>query len=445
MPHKNSETIANADVQDVSDAPKYIAVHAPKRGASDAALRALKPKDKIYRYPIGGSLYLEVTPKGAKHWRWKYRIDGKENRYALGSYPDVSLKDAKEAVEAARKLVKQGLHPAQQKRIKRQQSIHEQANTFETLAKEWMTLKDWEEVTKKRRLDMLKRVVFPTIGELPVREISPQIILDILKKAAKNNGVSVMAEAKRTMYGIFELAAETFRVDTNPVHQWRAALPKNKTQHKEALSKAEIGQLLRDIDTHGGNYQTICAFKLMWYTLARPSEVVEAEWTEFDLDAAIWRIPAKRMKKRKEHVVPLPTQAVKLLLGMHTITGDKKHLFPHRDDRAKPMVAASFRQMLKKLGWAGRYSPHATRATGSTHLNEMGVENKVTGRREKAFAPDWIECQLAHADPNGVRSSYNHTAYFHDRERMMQQWADLLDQWKRGESNVVPIKNEATA
>ncbi len=433
MPNKTSETIADTDIQDVFDAPNHMAIHAPKRGVSDAALRALKPKDKIYRYPIGGSLYLEVTPKGAKHWRWKYRIDGKENRYSLGSYPDVSLRDAKEAVEAARKLVKQGLHPAQQKRLKRLKSIHEQANTFEAVAKEWIALKDWEEITKKRRLDMLTRVVFPTIGELPVREITPQIILDILKKAAKNNGVSVMAEAKRTLFGIFELAAETFRVDANPVHQWRESLPKNKTQHKRALTKTEIGQLLRDVDGHGGNYQTQCAFNLMWLTLARPSEVVEAEWAEFDLDAAIWRIPAERMKKRKEHVVPLPTQAVKLLRGMHTITGDKKHLFPHRDDRTKPMVTASFRQMLNVLGWSGEFSPHATRTTGSTRLNEM------------AFAPDWIERQLAHTEPNAVRRTYNHADYLEQRTGMMQQWADLLDQWKRGESNVVPIKQEASA
>lgn len=232
MPHKISETLSDTGIQDVSDAPNHIAVHAPKRGVSNAALRALKPKDKTYKYPIGGSLYLEVTSKGAKHWRWKYRIDGKENRYSLGSYPDVSLRDAKEAVEAARKLVKQGLHPAQQKRLKRLKSIHEQANTFEAVAKEWIALKDWKEITKKRRLDMLKRVVFTTIGELPVREVSPQIILDILKKAAKNNGVSVMAEAKRTLFGIFELAAETFWVDANLVHQWRESLPKNKTQHK---------------------------------------------------------------------------------------------------------------------------------------------------------------------------------------------------------------------
>lgn len=433
MPPINSKSKTESGFQGNEDAPSPAPERAPKRGVSDLALRALKPKEKSYKFSVGDSLYLEVTPKGSKLWRWKYRLDGKENRYSIGDYPTVSLKEARESAEAARKLVKQGLHPARQKRLERIKTAHDQANTFEAIAKEWIALKDWEEVTRKRRLDMLKRVVFPTIGEMPLREITPPVILEILQTAAKENGVTVMAEAKRTMYGIFELAAETFRVDSNPVHQWREALPKNKTQHKRPLSKAEIGQLLRDIDTHGGYYQTTCAFKLMWLTLARTGEVVAAEWEEFDLEAAVWRIPAKRMKTRStDHVVPLPEQAVTLLRKMEVLTGEKKHVFPHRDDKTKPMVGASFRQMLSKLGWAGKYCPHATRTTGSTRLNELG------------FFPDWIERQLAHVEQNAVRRTYNHADHFKDRARMMQQWANLLDEWKRADSNVVPLK-EAVA
>jgi len=404
-----------------------------KPRVSDAALRALKPADKPYKYSVGGGLYLEVSPQGSKLWRWKYRLGGKENRYAIGSYPETSMKEAREQVDAARKLVKQGQHPAQQRKIERLNAIHGHASTFKALATEWLSLKDWEEVTKARRLDMLTRIVFPSIGDLPVRAIAPSMILDILKKAHSNNGPSVMAEAKRTMFGIFELAAETFRVDANPVHQWREALPKNKTQHKRALEITEIGQLLKDVDGHGGNLQTQSAFRLMWLTLARPSEVIEAEWTEVDLDAATWRIPAERMKKRREHVVPLPTQAVDLMKTMKILTGMRQHVFPHRDDRTKPMVTAAFRQMLHVLGWSGKFSPHAARTTGSTRLNELG------------FPSDWIERQLAHAEPNSVRRTYNHADYMKDRAKMMQQWADLLDQWKLGTDNVVPIKHESAA
>lgn len=277
-------------------------------------------------------------------------------------------------------------------------------------------MKDWEVVTKKRRLDMLQRVVFPKLGALPVRQVTPAHILDVLQAAHKQNGPSVAAEARRTMSGVFELAISTLRADTDPVQPVRKALPPNKTQHKRPLSFEEIAQLFRDLEKHGGRYETRCAFKLMWWTLCRPNEAVEAKWCEFDLDKAEWRIPAERMKKRKEHVIPLPRQAVGMLRAQHGLTGHYEHVFPGRDDREKPMSMASFRQMLKNLGWAGKYSPHATRTTGSTRLNEMG------------FSSDWIERQLAHTEPNSVRRTYNHADYLKNREKMMQQWADVLDE-----------------
>ncbi len=186
-----------------------------------------------------------------------------------------------------------------------------------------------------------------------------------------------------------------------------------------ALSTDEIGQLLHDVESHGGRHETLCAFRLMWLTLCRPSEAVEAQWSEFDLEKALWKIPAERMKKRKEHTNPLPQQAVEMLRGLHAITGKYTHVFPHRDVRTRPMVSASFRQMLNVLGWAGKYSPHATRTTGSTRLNEMG------------FSADWIERQLAHIEPNAVRRTYNHAEYLSDRAEMMQKWADMLDAWKK--------------
>jgi integrase len=430
MPPDSLKTLANTGDSPSGHAPTNIANRVPKRGVSDAALRAAKPADKPYKIAAGGGLYLEVMPGGSKLWRWKYRIGGKENRYAVGAYPDLLLTVAREKADAARKLVKVGIHPSHQKQLDQIKIGHEHANTFEAIAKEWLALKDWEQATKDRRLNMLERVVFPSIGKLPVRQIVPAHILDILKRTAAK-APTVAAEAKRSMSGIFELAVSTLRADTDPVYPVRKALPANKTQHKRPLSPDEIGQLLRDLDTHGGNFQTMSAFRLMWLTLARPSEVIEAEWSEFDLDAAIWRIPAPRMKKRKEHVMPLPTQAVELLRGMHTITGHKVHLFPHRDDKAKPMVTASFRTMLNVLGWAGKYSPHATRATGSTRLNEMG------------YSADWIERQLAHEEQNAVRGTYNHAGYLADRAKMMQQWADLLGEWKKGESMVTPIKSKA--
>lgn len=420
---------------------------------NDTQCRNAKPKDKPYKLRDANGLYLEIKPNGVKAWRYRFELreDGKikESVFAIGDYANApsgetpeeakarrdgrrfTLAEARDERTKARALVKQGINPAQQRQLERIKRAQENATTLEAVAKEWLALKDWEEITKKRRLDMLTRVVFPTLGELPVKQVTPPLILGVLKKAAEKNGVSVMEEAKRTLFGIFELAAETFRIDANPVHQWREALPKNKTQHKRPLETAEIGQLLRDFDGHGGRHETITAFRLMWLTLTRPREAVEAKWEEFDLDAAMWRIPAGRMKMRREHVVPLPTQAVEMLRALHGLTGRHAHLFPHRDDKTKPMATASFRQALNVLGWAGKYSPHATRTTGSTRLNEMG------------YTADWIERQLAHAEPNAVRRTYNHAEHLADRARMMQQWADMLDTWRKGDNNVTPIRQAA--
>jgi integrase len=408
---------------------------------TDTQCRTAKPKDKPYKLSDGKGLYLEIKTNGVKAWRYRFELRegdvAKESIFAIGDYavaPSGETKDEGRARRAgrrftlaearderikARSLVKQGINPAHNRQLERIKREQESATTFEAVANEWLALKDWEEITKKRRLDMLTRVVFPKIGSLPVKSITPAHILDVLNTSAKKNGLTVAAEAKRTMSGIFELAVSTLRAESDPVYPVRKALPANKTQHKRPLDSAEIGQLLRDVEGHSGRHETITAFRLMWLTLCRPSEAVEARWDEFDLNAAVWRIPAERMKKRKEHTMPLPTQAVEMLRALHGLTGRHVHLFPHRDDRTKPMVSASFRQMLNVLGWGKKYSPHATRTTGSTRLNELG------------FSSDWIERQLAHAEPNAVRRTYNHAEYLGDRAKMMQQWANILDTWKK--------------
>ncbi|MDH0293020.1 tyrosine-type recombinase/integrase [Pseudomonas sp. GD04087] len=414
---------------------------------TDTECRTAKPKEKPYKLTDGNGLYLEVKPNGVKAWRYRFELsDGsvrKESVFAIGEYviatkgetPEQSeerrrgrrftLSEARDERVKARSLVVQGINPAHHRQHERVKREHERAITFEAVTKEWLSLKEWEEITKSRRLNMLKRVVFPKIGNLPIKTITPAHILEVLKGAARDNGPSVAAEAKRTMSGVFELAISTLRANSDPVHPVRKALPANKTQHKRPLSTDEIGQLLRDVESHGGRHETLCAFRLMWLTLCRPNEAVEAQWSEFDLDKGLWRIPAERMKKRKEHTTPLPRQAVEMLQTLQGITGKYTHVFPHRDERTRPMVSASFRQMLNTLGWGGKYSPHATRTTGSTRLNEMG------------FSADWIERQLAHTEQNAVRRTYNHAEYLSDRAEMMQQWADMLDSWKANNTTSV--------
>lgn len=420
---------------------------------TDTQCRTAKPKDKPYKLTDGKGLYLEIKPNGVKAWRYRFELGSgeskKESVFAIGEYAIAPKGETREEAQArrngrrftlaeardertkARALVMQGINPAHNRQLERITRGQENATTFESVAKEWLAMKDWEEITKAKRLKMLERVVFPKIGTLPIKSITPAHVLDVLKNSAEKNGLTVAAEAKRSMSGIFELAVSTLRAESDPVYPVRKALPANKTQHKRPLKTDEISQLLRDIERHAGRHETITAFRLMWLTLCRPNEAAEAQWAEFDLEKAIWRIPAERMKKRKEHTVPLPRQAVEMLQALRGITGKYTHLFPHRDYRSKPMVAASFRQMLKTLGWAGKFSPHATRTTGSTRLNEMG------------FPADWIERQLAHIEPNAVRRTYNQAEYLVERAKMMQQWADMLDAWVDGKSKVEPIKKAA--
>jgi integrase len=412
---------------------------------TDAKCKNAKQKAKPYKLADEKGLYLEVKPNGVKAWRYRFELGGKESLFAIGEYrpaPTVeskceatarraagffTLAEAREERTKARSLVKQGINPAHDRQLEKIKREQENATTFEAVAFEWLALRDWEQVTKDRRIDMLRRVVFPKIGALPVKGITPAHILDVLNTAKENNGLTVAAEAKRTMSGVFELAVSTLRAESDPVYPVRKSLPANKTQHKRPLESSEIGQLLRDVETHGGRHETAAVFWLMWFTLCRPSEAVEAKWCEFDLEAALWRIPAERMKKRAAHTVPLPSQAVGMLRALHGITGHRAHVFPGRDDRQKPMTLAALRSMFFVLGWSGKFSPHATRTTGSTRLNEMG------------YPADWIERQLAHTEPNAVRRTYNHAEHLEDRRRMMQQWADYLDGLKAG-ADVIPIR-----
>jgi len=318
----------------------------------------------------GDGLVIEIKAKGAGVWRCRFELGGKPGIYTLGNYPAVNLSDARKERERLRELVKQGINPVHDRRIVRAKRIQQGALTFEAVAEEWLSAKDWQDDTKARRREMFKRVVFPTLGKLPVSAITPAIVLQVLQKAHTANGPSVAAEAKRSISGIFELAVATLRADSDPTYPIRKALPKNKTQHKRPLTTDEIGRLMRDLDGYEGNFQTFNAFRFMWLTLCS-----------------------------------LPRQAVDILRAMRGVTGKGRFTFPHRDDRNKPMTAATLRQALKPLGWAGVYSPHATRTTGSTRLNEMSDSS------------NWIERQLAHAESNNVRRTNNHAEYLEGRAK----------------------------
>jgi integrase len=404
----------------------------------DAKIRSAKRARKPYKLTDAGGLYIEVKPTGSKLWRYRYRIAGKENVYALGEYTTAPTTETKEQArkrreggvftltearaerDRCRALVKQGVHPAHERKLDRIRRKHESANTFRAVAAEWLVAKDWTQRVKDSIGSLLDDDVFPHIGDLPIRQVAPAHVLDILNRI-KSRSPTGAAQVKRAISGIFELAISTLRAESDPSYPVRKSLKQPKSENKAALSVEQIGKVMQAIDGYRGNFTTQSAFRLMWWTVARPNEVLGARWAEFDLDAAMWRIPAERMKMGSEHVIPLPTQAVDLLRRLHGITGKRNLLFPHRDDRTKPIVDATLRQAVKHMALPFRYSPHATRATGSTRLNELG------------YRADVIERQLAHQERNSSRRAYNQALYVGERQEMMQRWSDLLDAWAKGD------------
>ncbi len=418
---------------------------------TDSAIRGAKPKDKPYKLTDSHGLYLQVTPNGSKLWRYRFELAGSESVFGIGEYTApiaketedeatvrrargaFTLAEARTERDRCRALVKSGVNPAAQRKQDALVAANARAQTFEVVAREWVDLRaatrGWEEVTRKRRLALLERTAFPRIGALSMPEVTSAHVFDLLKRALKNGG-AVKEELQRTLQGIFALAVSTGRADrdmTAPIKNG-GQLPTHRSEHKRALSHEEVGKLMRDMAGYSsGMFQVPAAFRLMWWTLLRPIEACSAEWAHIDMDKALWTIPSEAMKMRKPHIVPLPTQAVAMLRGIHAITGHRRYVFPNRDDYERPMSTHSMRTALHVLGWSGQFSPHATRTTGSTLLNGMG------------YPADWIERQLAHSPKDKVRGTYNHAQHLPERTTMMQKWADLLDVWKAG-GNVLPIR-----
>lgn len=435
---------------------------------SDTTIRnAKKAKGKPYKLTDANGLYLEVRPTGAKLWRYRYRIDGKENVFAGGEYAEAPRGEMPEQAEARRSggrltlaearikreewrgLVKRGIHPAHDRKVERIRQANEARTTFEAVLEDWVETRHWADSTKANRMAQIEMHLLPALGALPVRQITPAHVLDLLRKAEKKEfdtrtrkqgadtrivgGSSVVQRLRQVLTGVFDHAIATLRADANPAAPIRGAFKVQRTVHKTPLSAAQIGRLLQAIDAYTGQWQTSACLNLLWLTLARPNEAAGALWEEFDLDGATWTIPAARMKMGEEHVIPLPVQAVKLLRRLVALTGHGMPVFPHRDRRTEPMSVNSMNKAMGRMDLGFDHTPHAARTTASTMLNEMG------------FRPDVIERQLAHQERNAVRRAYNRATYIEERRVMMQQWADMLDKMKAGDTNVVPILKSKTA
>ena len=409
---------------------------------TDAKIRNTKPEAKPVKLADGGGLYLEVRPTGAKLWRYRYRIAGKENVFAVGEYFNdkrgghVSLDEARTERDKARALVKQGIHPAHHRQAERLATHAENANTFEAVALEWIAKKKpgWTPYYLRQVERFMQADVFPKIGKLPIRSVTAAHLLEIVKLIEGRGAETVAVLVRQWASAIFRYAVATLRADSDPAAALKGAIHRPKVEHHKPMTRDQIGDFVKALDGYAGYRTTVIALRLMLLTFVRTVELRGAEWSEFDLDRAEWRIPSGRMKMREPHTVPLSWQAVDLLRELHTYTGGRTFLFPNYRSPKTCMTATTLNRALERMGFNGKdsigFSAHGFRATASTILNETG------------FRPDVIERQLAHAERDKTRASYNQAEYMPERVAMMQQWADMVDSIAAG-GTVTPIKRAA--
>ena len=388
---------------------------------TNTAIINAKPTQKAFKLFDGGGLYLEVAPAGGKWWRLKYRFEGKEKRLSLGVYPEVSLKDARERRDEARKLLANNVDPSENRKAIKASQLDRAANSFEVIAREWVDKFSgtWSPGHKNRTLRRLELDVFPWIGALPITEITAHKLLSVIQRVEKRGARETAHRSLSNCGQIFRYAVATARAERDPCADLKGALSPVKGSHFAAITEPEkVAEFLRAIDEYKGTFIVHCALRLAPMVFVRPGELRTAKWADVDLDKAEWRY--KVTKTNTDHIVPLATQAVAILRDLHPLTSNGEYVFPSARSRQRPMSDNAILSAMRRLGIEkDEMSGHGFRAMARTILDE------VLGVR-----PDYIEHQLAHAvrDPNG--RAYNRTAHLVERRKMMQQWADYLDKLK---------------
>ena len=394
---------------------------------TDAKLRTLTTPGKHFD---GGGLYLEVTPAGGRYWRLKYRHGGKEKRLALGVYPDVTLADARKGREKAREALAAGDDPGELRKAAKAKAVHEAVNTLQAVAADWMDHQcaRWEPVTAARIRASLEADVFPTLGARSLASIRPGEVMAVVKKIEARGAGDQAGRVLQRIKAVYRWAVTHERIESNPMLDLVPSeiLKPRDVNHRAALSDRDLPEFLGKLASYEGDPHTVNALRLLMLTATRPGEVRGARWAEFDLDAALWIIPAERMKMRTEHRVPLSRQAVEVLRTMQGMSGGRDLVFPSPFYPSKPLSENTFNSALARMGFKNLATAHGFRALFSTVANETG------------WNPDVIERQLAHKERNEVRAAYHRSTYLQDRARLMQWWADYLDGRKAGKVAKLP-------
>jgi len=400
----------------------------------DATLRKAKPKDRPYKLYDEKGLFLIVTPKGGKWWRFRYKLGGREKLLSLGTYPDVALQLARDKRDDARKLLADNIDPGEHRKASKLKKQIQAANSFEIVAREWFTSHEpnWAKSHSSKIIKRLENDIFPWLGNRPIHEINAPELLDSIRRIQKRGVIETAHRTLATCGQIFRYAIATGRTDRDTAADLRGSLPPVKEKHHASITDPQkIGVLLRAIKEFKGSYITRCALQLAPMVFVRPGELRHAEWSEIDFDKAEWRIPEEKMKKETLHIVPLSTQAISVLREIQPLTGIGKYVFPSLRTHSRPMSDGTINGALRRLGYSkDEMTGHGFRSMASTLLHEQG------------WPHDAIERQLAHAERNKVVAAYNYAEHLEKRVKIMQHWSDYLEALEKG-ADVVPLFKQA--
>ena len=413
----------------------------PKRIVPLSAMQVskAKPRDKDYKLFDGKGLYLLVTSTGGKLWRLKYSYGDKEKQLSFGAYPEITLDDARVKRDTARNLIANGVDPSEVKKAQKAAAIICSENSFEVVAREWHERHKptWAESHAYWVMRRLEQYVFPDIGTRPIAELKAPDVLNVLRRI-ESVALETAHRVKFVFGQIFRYAVATGRADRDPAADLKGALPPRQQKHHASITEPkEVAGLLRAIDNYRGTFPVKCALQLAPLVFLRPGELRHAEWAEIDLEAAEWNIPIERMKGRKtvkearkgeKHLVPLAKQAVAILIELKALTGNSRYLFPSARSFARPMSNEAINAALERMGYKGEITGHGFRAMARTIMDEV-LQVRV----------DLIEHQLGHAVRDPLGRAYNRTSHHAERRKMMQQWAEYLDELKAG-AKVIPFK-----
>ncbi|MFM2612990.1 integrase domain-containing protein [Vibrio campbellii] len=399
---------------------------------TDKEIKAAKPQEKEYNLFDGDGLRLRVKPNGSKHWILNYYRPNSRKRanLSLGKYPDLPLAKARKATLDAKELLAEGIDPQEKRKQKQQEhkAIHQ--HTFLNVATEWFEIKK-DDVTPDYAVDIWRSLelhIFARLGEIPVREITAPQVIELLKPIEAKGSLETVKRLAQRLNEIMNFATNCGLIHANPLTGIKAAFKKPKKENMAALTPTELPELMSAIANASIKRTTRCLIEWQLHTMTRPSEASSAKWEEIDWDEKVWAIPAERMKKRREHRIPLTEQMLELLEVIKPISGHREFIFPSDRDPKKPCNSQTANMALKRMGFAGRLVSHGLRSLASTTLNEQG------------FEPDLIEAALAHVDGNQVRSAYNRTDYLERRRPMMCWWSGYIEEAAKGSLSVTGTK-----